>query len=140
MCIFVGCISDHILAEMYILESTFGDHIFICILVTMHTFWRRCAFGRTYLHLYFGYNAHILEDVPAFEGSHLYLHFGCNALLFWRRCAYKYNCIHIFIEEMTLIKYYCNPYHISSRIEENKTSFASWINEPHTNPIISHFR
>ena len=26
-------------------------------------------------------------------------------------------------EEMTLIKYYYNPYHISSRIKENKITF-----------------
>ena len=74
-----------------------GDHIYICTLVTMHT--------------YFGADAHL-----------------------------KYNYIHIFTEEMILIKYYSNPYHISSKIKENKTSFASWMLEPHPNPITSHFR
>ena len=71
---------------------------------------------------------------------HLHLHFGCNAHLFWRKCTFKYNCIHMFTEEMTLIKHYCNPNYISSRIEENKINFASWIHEPHPNPLISHFR
>ena len=121
MCILVGCITNHILAKMCILECTFGDDICIFILVAMHTFWRRCAFGETQLHLHFSCNAHILDDVHAFGGSHLHLHFGCNTHLFWRRCKLKYNCTN----EITLFKHYCNHYHISSIIEENKTNFAS---------------
>ena len=109
------------------------DHICIYILVAMHIFWRRCAFGGPHLHLHFGYNAQILKNVRAFKRSHLYLHFSCNAHLFWRRCIFKYNYIQIFIEEMTLIKYYCNPYHISSKIEENKTNFANWMYKSHRN-------
>ena len=119
--------SDHILVEM-------------CILVAMHTFWRRCAFWGTHLHLHFGCKAHILEDVHAFRGSYLHLHFGCNVHLFWRRCTLNYNCIHMFTEEMTLIQHYCNPYHISSSIEENKTNFVCWMHEPNSNLITSHFR
>ena len=111
-----GC-NVHILEEMCIWENTFTfvfwlqcthfrgcafeDHICICIVVVVHT--------------YFGGNAHL-----------------------------KYNCIHMFMEKMTLIKHYCYLYHISLRIEENKTNFASWMHEPHSNPnpnpIISHFR
>ena len=90
-----------------------GYHIYICILVAIHTFWNRCAFGE----------------------SHLYLHFCCNVHLFWKRYILKYNCIHIFTEKMTLIKYYCNLYHISSMIEENKINFVSWMHEPHSNPL-----
>ena len=56
-----------ILAEMCILECVFEDHI--CI-------WK------THLHLYFGCNAHILENVRAFERSHLYLYFSYNVHLF----------------------------------------------------------
>ena len=41
----------------------------------------------------------------------------------------------MFTEDMTLIKYYYNPYHISSRIEENKINLASWMHELHSNPI-----
>ena len=108
-----GC-NAHILEEMYI--------------------WR------TYLHLYFGYNAHILEDVCVFGGSHFHLHFGHNTHLFWRKCTFKYNCIHMFTDEMTLIKYYYNFYHISSMIEENKTNFVSWMHEPHPTPITSYFK
>ena len=115
----------YILVEIYILECTFGDHICICIFVAMHTFQRRCVFGGTHLHLYFNCNAHILEDVRVFGGSHLDLHFSCNVHLFWRRCTLKQNCIHMFLEEITLIKYYCNLYYILSRIKENKTNFAS---------------
>ena len=94
----------------------------------------------SHLHLYFGCNGHILEDVRAFEGSHLYLYFGYDAHLFWRKCTLKYNCIYMFMKEMTLIKYYCNLYHISLRIEEHKTNFANWMHEPHLNLITSHFR
>ena len=87
--------------------------------------WRRCAFGGTHLHLHFSCNAHILEYVCAF-GDHI-----CICILvamytyFGRDAHFKYNCIYLFIEEMTLIKRYCNLYHISSMIEENKTNFAS---------------
>ena len=76
-------------------------------------------------HFHFSCNAHILEDVHAFGGSHLYLYFGCNAHLFWRRCTLKYNCMHKFIKEITIIKYYYNLYDILSNIEENKTNFTS---------------
>ena len=87
----------------------------------------------THLHLYFSCNAHILENVCAFGGSHLHLYFGCNAHLFWRRCTLKYNCIHMFIEEVTLIKYYCNPYHISSRLKKIKLIFqVRCMNHTHT--------
>ena len=63
----------------------------------MHTFWRRCAFGGTYLHLHFDCKAHILEDVSAFGRSHLYLHFSCNT--------------HLFLEEMhTKVQLYTHVY------------------------------
>ena len=127
-----------ILVEMCILECIFGAHVYICILVVMHKSWRRCVFGRTYLNLHFDCNAHILEDVRAFGES--YLHFSCNAHLFLRRCILKYNYIHMFTEEMTLIKYYCNLYHISLRIKENKINFARWMHKSHSNIITSHFK
>ena len=123
------------------LKCVFGMHIwglhlhlhFDC---NAHILEEMCIWG-IHFHLNFGCNTHILEEVRA---SHLCLHVGCNEHLFWRRCTFKYNCIHMFVEEMTLIKYYCNLYHISSRIEENKTNFASWMHEPYPYSITSHFR
>ena len=94
--------------EMHI----WGSHLhFDC---NVHILEEMCIW-RTHLYLYFGCNVHILEDVRAFGGSHLNFHLGCNVHLFLRRCILKYNFIHMFTEKITLIKYYCNPYHISSR-------------------------
>ena len=47
------------------------------------------------------------------------------------RNAIFYDCIHMFIEEISLIKYYCNSWHASSRIELVGTNFASWMHEAH---------
>ena len=129
-----------ILTEICILKFTFVDYIWICILIAIHTFWRKCAFRETHLYLHFNCNVHILEDVRAFGGSRLHLYFSCNIHLFWRRCILKYNYIHIFTEKIILIKYYCNLYHILLRIEENKTNFTSWMHETHSNSLTSHFK
>ena len=45
----------------------------------------------------------------------------------------------MFMEEMTLVKYYCNLYHILSKIEENKINFVSWMHESHLNLITLYF-
>ena len=90
------------------------DHICIFILVAIHT--------------YFEEDAHLSTIVYT-----CYRENNPNQTL-------KYNCIHIFTEEMTLIKYYCNHYHILLRIEENKTYLISEMHESHSNLITSHFR
>ena len=45
------------------LECTFRDYICIYILVSIHTFWKRFAYRGSHLYLYFGCNAHILEEI-----------------------------------------------------------------------------
>ena len=71
-------------------------------MVAMHTVWRRCASEGTHLYLYFGCNAHILEDMRAFRGSHyicilvaMHTYFGGDTQLS--------TIVHLFTEEMTLI-------------------------------------
>ena len=123
--------------DMHFGMHILGSHLHFHFGCNAHILEEICIWGNT-LYLHFSCNAHILEDVHAFGGSQL--HFDCNAHLYRRRCILKYNYIHMSTEEMTLIKHYCNLYYISSRIEENKTNFTSWIHEPHSNSIISYFR
>ena len=61
-------LGDHICICILVTMHTYfggnvhlGDHI--CILVVMYIFWRRCAFGRSHLHLHFGCNVYILEEM-----------------------------------------------------------------------------
>ena len=49
MCI-LKCVEHIIFWLRCILECTIGNHIYIYILVAIHTFWRRYALGGTYLY------------------------------------------------------------------------------------------